>query len=66
MTGLGWAAASVFVAAMVALNRHLRHREAQGAFDVAPSSVSQPGLRRLFDFGETGWSRDGINQRPVD
>ena len=66
MTGLAWAAAAAFVATMVALNRRLRRRETEGDFDLAPSSVSQPGVRRLFDFGETGWSRDGVNQRPIE
>ena len=53
-----------FLAAVAALARWMRHRETEGAFDVPPSSVSRPGLRRLFDFGPGGWSQDGRNQPP--
>ena len=55
-----------FVAVMAALSRWLRREEADGAFDPGASSVSQPGLRRLFDFGRGGWSQDGVNQPPKD
>lgn len=55
---------AAFIAGMGALARWLRKREAEGAFDPGASSVSQPGLRRLFDFGRGGWSEDGVNQRP--
>lgn len=57
---------ALFVAAMAALSRWLRREEADGSFDAGPSSVSQPGLRRLFDFGRGGWSEDGVNQPPRD
>lgn len=57
-------AVAAFVAAMTALSRWLRREESDGAFDPGPSSVSQPGVRRLFDFGSKGWSEDGVNQRP--
>ena len=57
-------AVAAFVAAMTGLSRWLRREEAEGAFEPRPSSVSQPGVRRLFDFGPKGWSEDGVNQRP--
>lgn len=57
---------SAFVVAVVALGVVLRRREADGSLDPGRSSVSRPGLRRLFDFGPGGWSRDGRNQRPRD
>lgn len=51
-----------FVAAVTAAAAWLRRQEDDGAFDVDPSPVSRPGLRRLFDFGPGGWSEDGRNQ----
>ena len=53
-----------FVASLVGLAWTLRRREADGSFDVPSSTVSRPGLRRLFDFGPGGWSSDGRNQAP--
>lgn len=61
-----WMAGAGFLAAVVGLGAYLRAREDEGSFDVPPSSASRPGLRRFFDFGEKGWSEDGINQRPYD
>lgn len=52
-----------FVAGMAGLRWYLRRQEDEGAFDAGPSSVSRPGLRRFFDFGEGGWSQDGVRQR---
>ena len=56
--------ALVFVVAVLAVGTYLRRREADGSLDAGPSSVSRPGLRRLFDFGPGGWSQDGRNQPP--
>ena len=53
-----------FLLVIVALARWSRRREEDGSFDVGPSSAARPGLKRLFDFGPGGWSRDGRNQRP--
>lgn len=55
-----------FVAAIAALAVYLRRREAEGSLDAGPSSVSRRGLRRFFDFGPGGWSKDGKNQAPQD
>ena len=55
-----------FVIAIAALAVYLRRREADGSLDAGRSSVSRPGLRRLFDFGPDGWSRDGRNQPPEE
>lgn len=52
-----------FIAAVAALSAWLRGREAGEVSDAGSSSVSRPGLRRLFDFGPGGWSQDGRNQR---
>jgi hypothetical protein len=59
-----WFIVAAFVAGMAGLGWFLRRREQEGSFDAGPSSVSQPGLRRFFDFGDRGWSQDGVNQRP--
>ncbi|MCC5950319.1 MAG: hypothetical protein JJT89_17845 [Nitriliruptoraceae bacterium] len=61
---LSWIAVGGFIAGMVALSRRLARHDRDGSFDVEPSSVSQPGLRRFFDFGSSGWSQDGMRQRP--
>ena len=53
-----------FVTGVAGLRWYLRRRDDEGSFDVPPSSVSRPGLRRFFDFGEGGWSEDGVRQRP--
>lgn len=58
-----WLGVAAFIAAMIALNRYLRRREADGSFDAGPSSASQPGLRRFFDYGSGGWSESGARQR---
>ena len=55
-----------FVTAVAALGVYMRRREADGSLDAGPSSVSRPGLRRLFDFGPGGWSQDGRNQPPEE
>lgn len=51
-----------FVAAITGVAGWLRRQEADGAFDIGSSAASRPGLRRLFDFGPNGWTRDGRNQ----
>jgi hypothetical protein len=66
VTVFAWVVIVLFVGGVVALSRFLRRLDEDGSFDIPPSSASRPGLRRLFDFGEDGWSRDGINQRPLD
>ena len=56
---------AVFAAALAALARWLGRQEDEGNFDPqAPSSAAQPGLRRLFDYSESGWTRDGVRQDP--
>ncbi|MEE8599695.1 hypothetical protein [Euzebya tangerina] len=53
----------LFIAAIIAIGIWMRRSEASGSYDAGPSSVSQPGVRKLFDFGPKGWSEDGVNQR---
>ncbi|MBN2622675.1 MAG: hypothetical protein JXA83_04875 [Acidimicrobiales bacterium] len=65
MSAFAWIVIVVFVAGVTALSRFLRRFDADGSFDVPPSSASRPGVRRLFDFGDGGWGEDGINQRPM-
>lgn len=65
MTLIDWLAIALVVVGVVALSRYLRRFDEDGSFDVPPSSASRPGLRRLFDFREGGWSEDGIDQRPM-
>lgn len=55
-----------FTVAIAAFTVWMRRREADGSLDAGPSSVSRPGLRRLFDFGPGGWSQDGKNQPPKE
>lgn len=65
MTPIAWFAIVLVIAGVVGLSRYLRRFDEDGSFEVPPSSASRPGLRRLFDFGDGGWSEDGINQRPM-
>lgn len=60
-----WMVVGGFVAGMAALSRYLQAREEDGSFDAPPSSVSSPGMRRLFDYGPGGWSEDGSKQPPT-
>jgi hypothetical protein len=54
-------AATLFVVALVALNRYLRRRDVAGYWDRDwRSAAARPGLRRFFDFKD-----DGLNQGPV-
>jgi len=53
--------ATLFVVALVALNRYLRRRDVAGYWDRDwRSAAARPGLRRFFDFKD-----DGLNQGPV-
>lgn len=66
MATSAWLLVGGFVAGLAGLARWFRQRESDGSFDVGPSSSARPGLKRLFDFGPGGWTRDGVGQRHVD
>ncbi|MDX1657904.1 MAG: hypothetical protein R3343_03700 [Nitriliruptorales bacterium] len=58
---------AVFAVLMYLLGRRLRRAEHEGDYDPGgSSSVSRPGVRLFFDYGEKGWHRDGIRQRPEE
>jgi hypothetical protein len=65
VVSVSWLVVGAFVGGVVVLTRRLRQHDEEGSFDLPTSSVARPGLRRFFDYGPSGWSEDGVDQRPV-